>query len=96
VKVRITFGQEHRHEVDGLVFDKDSIAVVHVRDFKHARKAAFELFGPKFFTAYTEGPDGLRPWKPDDIRWFPRGEIEVPGYSEAELAAFLAAEGEQQ
>jgi hypothetical protein len=68
MKVYISFGQIHRHEVNGVVFDKDSIAVFESDSESEARGKAFELFGDKFFTSYLKLPD---------MSYFPRGLIEV-------------------
>lgn len=61
----ITFGQAHTHRVNGVTLDCDSVAKVRDRD------QAFELFGPKFGTSYTE----------EEImkvmHYFPRGIIDL-------------------
>jgi len=67
MKSYVTFGQDHRHVINGTVFDKDCVAVV---DGDRAR--VFELFGPKFCFMYAEGNFDLL-----KMHHFPRGLIEV-------------------
>lgn len=63
----VTFGQDHRHEINGTVYDKDCIAIVH-----GDRAKVFELFGPKFCFEYTKDE-----WRPDVLKYFPRGYVDV-------------------
>lgn len=63
----VTFGQDHRHVIDGKVFDKDCVAVV-----KGGREKVFELFGRKFCFEYPESH-----WDDSKMRFFPRGCIEA-------------------
>lgn len=63
----VTFGQCHRHEINGVVFDKDCVAIV-----DGDRDAVFELFGSKFCFEYT--PER---WNPKDIKYYPRGFLLV-------------------
>ena len=63
----VTFGQDHRHVINGIVFNKDCVAIVDGN-----RDAVFELFGPKFCFEYT--PER---WNPKDITYYPRGFINV-------------------
>ncbi len=68
MKIYITFGQIHIHKINHKTFDKDSVAVLDCKDHAQGREIAFNLFGDKFFTTYTDEPD---------IKYFPRGIIEV-------------------
>lgn len=68
MKSYVTFGQNHRHEIGGVVFDKDCVAVV-----EGDRATVFEIFGPKFCFEYSEMGNSL-----PDMKYFPRGMIEVP------------------
>ena len=45
----VTFGQDHRHEIGGVVFDSNCVAKV-----DGDRAKVFEIFGPKFCMEYTE------------------------------------------
>lgn len=65
----ITFGQVHRHEIDGLVFDKDCVAVIDCETYGEGREKAFKAFGPQFCLTYDKLPP---------MHHFPRGLIEVP------------------
>lgn len=73
-KTYITFGQVHTHSVGGKTLDKDSVAVINHTDEECGRAIAFELFGPEFFTSYTD-----EQWEEasDILEYFPRGLIEV-------------------
>ncbi len=75
MKVYITFGQEHIHRVNGEVFDKDCVAVIHAKDHAAAREVAVELFGLKFCTSYDDSND--KDWWEKSSHYFPRGLIEV-------------------
>lgn len=67
MKTYVTFGQVHRHVINGVVFDRDCVAVVN-----GDRAKVFELFGVKWCFLYAEGNfDVLK------MHYFPRGLIEV-------------------
>ena len=72
MEIFVTFGQVHAHSINGKTFDKDCIAVIDAENHAEGRKRAFELFGDKFFTTYTDGS-----FPKDNIRFFPRGLIYV-------------------
>ena len=67
MKTYVTFGQAHFHLINGVIFDKDCVAVV-----EGGRKEVFELFGPKFFLEYTEAE-----FDHDLIKFYSRGFINV-------------------
>ena len=68
MKTYVTFGFDHRHEIDGKIFDKDCVAVVN-----GDRNTVFELFGPKFCFEYPE-----QYWDDSKTeRFFPRGYVNV-------------------
>lgn len=67
MKTFVTFGYNHRHEINGQIFDKDCIAIVN-----GDRNKVFEVFGPKFCFEYPE-----KYWEEKDMKLFPRGFIEV-------------------
>lgn len=67
----ISFGQTHAHRVNGVTFARNSLALIVAPTHDEARRIAFELFGPKFCTSYTE--DQL----PRIIHHFPRGVIAI-------------------
>ena len=63
----VTFGQDHRHVISGVVFDHNCVAVVNGN-----RETVFQVFGPKFCFEYD--PEH---WDPENIKHFPRGYIKV-------------------
>ena len=67
MKTYVTFGQSHFHLINGVIFDKDCVAVV-----EGGRKEVFKLFGPKFCLEYTESE-----FDHDLMQYFPRGFINV-------------------
>lgn len=67
----VTFGQTHRHEISGVVYDRDCVAVIFSRDAEHGRELAFEYFGREFCFEYPQAT-----W-PGHMSRFPRGYIHV-------------------
>lgn len=53
-RLYVTFGQVHRHHVQGIDFNKDTIAEIHGKDWNDCRRKAFELFGNKFATTHED------------------------------------------
>ena len=47
MKIYVTFGQVHHHEIDGVVYDQDCVAEIEAPDFAAGRTIAFEAFGPR-------------------------------------------------
>lgn len=72
MKTYVTFGQVHRHVINGIIFDRNCVAVINCTDARDGRKKAFEYFGDKFFTTYFEDY-----FNHDDLKYYPRGLIEV-------------------
>ncbi len=72
MKTYITFGQDHRHVINGVIYDRDCVAVIESENEKTGREKAFELFGNKFCFEYPE-----RYFKTDNMMHFPRGLIKV-------------------
>lgn len=73
MKTYITFGQIHRHEVKGKVFDKDTVGVIEAEDEGKAREIAFQHFGPEFMTTYSE-----KHWNEEtQLHWFPKGYVNL-------------------
>ena len=54
MKIYVTFGSAHYHEIDGVVYDRDCVAEIEAPDVATGREIAFEAFGPRFCTTYTE------------------------------------------
>lgn len=68
-KTYVTFGQDHRHIINGQVFDKDCVAVFQANSWSDGRHQAFNTFGPKFCFEYYD--------KPPPMHYFWRGFVEV-------------------
>jgi len=74
MKIYVSFGQDHRHEINGKVFDKDCIAIIEAPNYNAGRKRAFDLFDSKFCWIYTKEDIDLQ-----RSYYFPRGIIPVEG-----------------
>lgn len=64
-KTYITFGQVHRHVINGVIFDKDCVAEVDLPE-----KEARAIFHPKFCFSYTD-LDKV------GMHFYPRGLIQL-------------------
>lgn len=64
----VSFGQIHRHEIKGVVFDKDCLALIDGKNDSDAHDKAMRIFKGKFAFLYR-----IRP----DMHFFPRGVIYV-------------------
>ena len=73
-KYYITFGQIHTHSHNGITLDKDCVGIIEAKNEGEARKLAFEWFGPKFMTTYTQE---YLDKDPEFMGWFPRGFINL-------------------
>ena len=72
MKVYVTFGFAHIHNVNGKVFNHNCVAEIDADDYFAGREKAFELFGPKFCTTYHKLEDV-------NMKYYPRGLINVEG-----------------
>ena len=54
MKVYFTFGQDHRHEISGMVFDKDCVVEIEKTTVQEAREKMFKLFGDKWSFMYMD------------------------------------------
>lgn len=72
MKCYVTFGQKHKHTIDGKVFDKDTVAIIHGKHFDECRERAFKSFGLKWCMIHPEGE-----WMESDIELFPKGYVEL-------------------
>lgn len=72
MKVYITFGQSHVHSISGKTFDKDCIAVIECKDYKHGRQKAFEYFDGVFHNCYEK-----HELTDEMLSFFSRGIIEI-------------------
>ena len=73
MKIYVTFGQIHRHEINGTVFDKDTVAVIECLSDHHGREIAFGVFGERFCFTFPESG-----WDEENMSCFPKGYVEVP------------------
>ena len=74
MKTYVTFGQEHEHKINGIIFDRNCVAVIDALNAKAGREKAFKLFGEKFCFAYAE-----KNFSMSSLKFFPRGLINVVG-----------------
>ena len=65
-KYYISFGQIHTHVLDGVQIDKDSLVCIQAENEGVAREKAFKLFGPNWFTSYSNL---------SVLQYFPRGVV---------------------
>lgn len=72
MKTYITFGQAHKHVINGKTFDRNCVAEIEAENYSEARKKAFEAFGPKFCFAYAEEHFNF-----DTMIYFPRGIVRL-------------------
>jgi len=66
--IYFTFGQVHRHEHKGIIFDKDCVLEMKAKNSIEARKRMFKIFGDKWSFQYNKLPD---------MMYFPRGIIKL-------------------
>jgi hypothetical protein len=72
IKTYVTFGFSHRHEINGIVYDRNCVALITGNSEEENRAKAFELFDAKFCFTHRE----------EDITtklmsYFPRGIIPI-------------------
>ena len=71
-KTIITFGSAHHHTINEKYINHQCAGIINCKSYIEGRKIAFELFGPYFCTTYFE-----EDWNPGDIKYYPRGYIEL-------------------
>lgn len=72
MKTYITFGQIHKHNINGKFLDFGCVAVINHTEAGEGRKIAFELLGPKFCFSYEE-----KEFDCNNMKYYPRGFIEL-------------------
>lgn len=72
MKTYVTFGHDHRHVINGKVFDKNNVAVIESESSNEGRNAAFRYFGNKFCFEYPENH-----WDDSKMNYFPNGYLEI-------------------
>ena len=73
MQIYISFGQVHAHRVNNKTFDCNTLAEISCESHKHGRELAFEYFGDKFFSSYTEAEIA----DPEFMKWFPHGILKA-------------------
>jgi hypothetical protein len=71
MKIYITFGQCHRHTVNGIYFDHNTVASIECGTHSEGRDIAFSIFGEKFCTSYENEIF-------ESLNYYPNGIVEVP------------------
>lgn len=72
-KFYFTFGQIHRHEINGKIFDKDCVAEIEAENHEEARGIAHEAFDGRFCFSYARLSDVKV------TEYYPRGVIKLNG-----------------
>lgn len=70
-KFYFSFGQSHRHEVNGQVFDKDCLVQIDSETYMTARRKMFEVFGDKWHRQYNESS------LEEILGYYPRGVMSL-------------------
>ena len=73
MKTYVTFGGDHIHIINGVILDKDTVAVITGPDAMSNRDTAFELFGNKFSFETPENFFNLE----EKMKWFPKGLVHI-------------------
>jgi len=74
MKLYVTFGQTHAHNVNGKTFDRDSVCEIECDNYDHGWHIASEAFDTKYFALYSQ--DEIKP----KMEYFPRGIIPLGEY----------------
>jgi hypothetical protein len=72
----VTFGQSHKHRINGITLDCDTVACYEAVDAKDGREKAFTYFEDKFFTDYH------KELPPNTLKYFPKGIVNIDGKDE--------------
>lgn len=65
----VSFGQNHQHEWNGLVLDKDCLLLMQGESWLVVREAVMKLFGRKWSNIYQEAElQGM-------LSYYPRGVV---------------------
>ena len=66
----ITFGFDHNHEVDGKLFDKDTVAVIQANSYEEGRQIAMDTFGKVWCMEYP-----MNYFNIEKMEYFPNGFV---------------------
>jgi len=72
LRTYVTFGRVHRHVINGVVFDKDCVALIEHEPLKDSRPVVSKYFGLAFSFDYPE-----KYFKPEMMKYHPRGIITI-------------------
>ena len=73
MKTYISFGKIHKHNVGGVIFDRNCIGVLESNDDEDAIKIILNIFGNKLSTIYHE-----KDWDDKNMKFYERGYISIP------------------
>ena len=54
MKLYVSFGPKHHHEIQGRTYNAHTVAAIECEDWLDGRMKAFAAFGPRFCTTYNE------------------------------------------
>ncbi len=66
----VTFGQDHYHNINGKIFDKDCIAVIESENCNKALNDSFQIFKNKFCMCNSK-----EKFNNENLKYYPRGLI---------------------
>ena len=75
MKIYITFGQIHKHIVNGKVFDRNCVAVFESKNEYEGRKKAFWVFGNQWHNLFPANQFNNKL-----LIYFPRGLLQLDGF----------------
>lgn len=70
MKVYVTFGQSHIHDIAGKIFDKNCVAMIECENETDGRNIANDVFDRKWCWLYTNESDIT-------LVYYPRGIIKL-------------------
>lgn len=68
----VTFGQDHKHEINNTIFDKNCVAVFEAKNPNDGREKAFKYFDVKFCFEYHD-----KEFDHSSMVFFPNGFVEL-------------------
>lgn len=71
-KAYITFGQLHKHLINGIYLDADCVAVFDISRYSEGTRIVKEIFGDKYSMYYFDEDFPM-----EYLKYFPRGLINI-------------------
>lgn len=68
----VSFGQVHKHTIDGKRLDKDTIAKITHSSHENGADIAYRLFKNKYSQEFSQ-----EAWSDDMLRHFPKGLVDI-------------------